>query len=230
VTVRIGILTDIHGDYETMSRVLACLEAQRVDRLVCLGDLVVHGPAPNAVVDWFRQQPEVLVVKGNHDIGATIADEHLDSLHFFSPDSRDNTHAARLALTEENKAYLQALPLEVREAGVCYTHAARGNPFAILRKPETIAKSFDTLDAPLLFTGHTHRTRIHHWPADKTLWCTHHPTETKHWVTELVPEDRYIIHVGCTAQLKYDPHPPVCAVFEPANLRLEFHELPDLRG
>lgn len=228
--MRIGILTDIHGDWETMARVLDRLEAERVDRFICLGDLVVHGPAPNRVVDWFRDRPEVVVVKGNHDIGATIAEEHLEDLYFFSADSRGNTHAARRELSEENKAYLAALPLEVHEGEVCYTHAARGNPFALLRKPETIAKSFATLPGQVLIAGHTHRSRVHHWPADRPFWCTDHPVETGTWIHELQPGDRYIINVGCTAQLKYDPHPPVCAVFEPHNLRLEFHELKDLRG
>ncbi|MEB3198523.1 MAG: metallophosphoesterase family protein [Candidatus Sericytochromatia bacterium] len=227
--MRIGILTDIHGDHETMVRIIDHLETKRVDRLVCLGDLVVHGPAPNRVVDWFRQRPEVTVVKGNHDIGATIAEDQLDRLHFFSPDSRANTEAARRALSDENKAYLTALPLEVHENEVCFTHAARGNPFALLRQPETIARGFDSLNGSILIAGHTHRTRVHHWPATRPLWCTDHPTESGTWVHELVPGDRYIINVGCTAQLKYDPFPPVCAVYEPGNRRLEFHELPDLR-
>jgi len=227
--VRIGILTDIHGDWDTMVRVVDHLEAQGVDRFICLGDLVVHGPSPNRVVDWFRARPEVVVVKGNHDVGATIADEHLEDLYFFSADSRGNTHATRRELSDENKAYLAALPLEVHEGEVCFTHAARGNPFALLRKPETIAHSFETLPGSILIAGHTHRSRVHHWPADKPLWCTDHPVETGTWVHELRPGDRYIINVGCTAQLKYDPHPPVCAVFEPHTLRLEFHELADMR-
>lgn len=227
--MRIGILTDIHGDYDTMLRVLACLEAQRVDRLICLGDLVVHGAAPNQVVDWFRKQKDVRAVKGNHDIGATIAQEKLEDLHFFSPDSRQNTQWTREALSEENRAYLDQLPLEEFEAGVCYTHAAKGNPFAVLRKPETIAGSFRSMNEPIMFTGHAHRTRIHHWPEGKNFWCTYQPTESRQWITEFAPGDRYIVHVGCTAQLKYDPYPPICAVFEPKNLRLEFHELPDLR-
>jgi predicted phosphodiesterase len=227
--VRIGILTDIHGDIDTMRRVLDRLEALRVDRVVCLGDLVVHGPDPNAVVDYFRAHPEIPVVKGNHDIGATIAEHELDSLHFFSPDSRANTMAARSALTDENKAYLATLPMALHEDPVYFTHASPGNPFAILRQPERLAEAFGKLPCPIMIAGHTHRTRVHHWPQDKAVWCSHHPADTRTWVHELVPGDRYIINVGCTAQLKFDMYPPVCAVWEPHNLRLEFSELPDLR-
>lgn len=227
--MRIGILTDIHGDYGTMRRVLDRLESLDVDRLVCLGDLVVHGDAPNEVVDFFRLRPEIPVIKGNHDIGATIDSGGLDGLHFFSPDSRANTLAARASLTDENKAFLAGLPLQLEEGPVCFTHAAIGNPFAILRQPERLAEAFHASPTPIVIAGHTHRTRVHHWPKDRPVWCTDHPAETRRFVHELVPGDRYFINVGCTAQLKFDLFPPICAVFEPNNLRLEFHELPDLR-
>jgi predicted phosphodiesterase len=227
--VRLGILTDIHGDYETMVRVVDRLERLGVDGLVCLGDLVVHGEHPNAVVDWFRERPEVQVVKGNHDIGATIADADLDKLHFFSRDSRANTEAARAALSDENKAYLAHLPLHVEAHDTLFTHATIGNPFALLRLPETIRETFRLMRRDVLIAGHTHRTRVHHWPKGKDVWCTDHPAERREWVYELEPGDRYVVNVGCTAQLKYDAFPPICAVYDPTNRRLEFHELPDLR-
>lgn len=258
---RIGILTDIHGDWTTMQRVLATLEHQRVDRLICLGDLVVHGPQHNEVVDYFRARPEIPVIKGNHDIGATIHDDRLDALRFFSASSRDNTLAARAALSPENKAYLSALPPQRVEGPVLYTHATIvpptdenrahlaglfelaphhphlqqpfiGNPFGLLRHAPAVKDAFDAFPAgtDIVIAGHTHRTRVHHWPAGKAVWCTDHPAETGTWTLELNPGDRYVINVGCTAQLKYDFFPPICAVFEPENLRMEFHQLEDLRG
>lgn len=227
--MRIGILTDIHGDIDTMRRVLERLETLGVDRIVCLGDLVVHGSSHNEVVDFFRGRPDIPVVKGNHDIGATIEDHSLDTLHFFSPASRENTLAARAALSDENKAYLASLPLHWEDGDAYFTHATIGNPFALLRKPATIAETFRMMPVPILIAGHTHRTRVHHWPSGKSVWCTDHPAETGNWVLELNPDDRYIINVGCTAQLKFDIFPPICAVYEPVNRRMEFHELPDLR-
>lgn len=227
--MRLGILTDIHGDYETMQRVLDRLERERVDGLICLGDLVVHGPEHNKVVDFFRERPDIPVVKGNHDIGATIGDDQLDSLHYFSASGRAHTEECRAALTPENRAYLNALPLEVEQHGALFTHATIGNPFTLLRHPSTVAKTFDLLRHDVLFAGHTHRTRVHHWPANKPLWCTDHPAETRNWVHELVPGDRYIVNVGATAQLKYDFFPPICAIYEPDERLVRFVELPDLR-
>lgn len=229
MATRLGILTDIHGDWATMRRILARLEALSVDRILCLGDLVVHGPEPEAVVDWFLAHPEVISLLGNHDIGATIEAERLGEIQFFSRDSYANTLLARQALGPHHKAYLAAMPLDHREGPYTFTHAAMGNPFALLRTPEALAKAFAGLPSPVLIAGHTHRTRVHHWPKGKAQWCSDHPVETGQMVWDFNLQDRYVVNVGCTAQLMYDPHPPVCAVLEPERGRISFHELPDLR-
>lgn len=44
--MRIGIFSDVHGNGVGLDAVLAELEDARVDRLVCLGDLVEGGPQP----------------------------------------------------------------------------------------------------------------------------------------------------------------------------------------
>ena len=227
--MRIGILTDIHSDWDPFCRVVDHLERQGVDRLICLGDLVVHGQAHKSVVDFFRARPDIPVIKGNHDIGVTIPEHQLEHLHFFSEQSRRHTELARTDLSDENKHYLATLPLQLTEHDVLYTHATIGNPFALLRLPETIRDTFVRLTQSVMFAGHTHRTRLHHWPANKAHWCTDHPLETGHHTVELNPADRYIINVGCTAQLKYDPHPPACAVFQPHERLVHFHELHDYR-
>lgn len=259
--MKIGILTDIHGDYETMQRVWAHLEALEVDRFICLGDLVVHGSHHNEVVEHFRARPDVPVILGNHDIGATIDDGRLDGLRFFSQSSKANTLACRAALRPENREFLAQLPTYRLEGPVLYTHATIeppspesvtrmaslygldhpshsaagfvGNPFGLLRHEPAVKQAFEAMPAGIevVIAGHTHRTRVHHWPAGKAVWCTDYPVERGIWdrPLELKRGDRYIINVGCTAQLKYDFFPPVCAVFEPEAGLMWFHQLDDLR-
>ena len=49
--MRIGFLSDIHGNREALDACLAQAERQRVDRIVILGDLVGYGADPVYVVD-----------------------------------------------------------------------------------------------------------------------------------------------------------------------------------
>ena len=48
--MRIGILSDIHGNLPALEAVLANVKKQDLDELYCLGDLVGYGAFPNEVV------------------------------------------------------------------------------------------------------------------------------------------------------------------------------------
>ena len=44
--MRVGIIADIHGNLAALETVLAALATERVDRIVCLGDVAAAGPRP----------------------------------------------------------------------------------------------------------------------------------------------------------------------------------------
>ena len=71
--MRIGFLSDIHGNREALDACLAQVRRQGVDRLVILGDLVGYGADPAWVVDCVRSHVErgALAVMGNHDAAVT---------------------------------------------------------------------------------------------------------------------------------------------------------------
>src|SRR5207253_3035388 len=53
-SMRVAILSDIHGNDVAFEAVMADLEAHPVDRLVCLGDCVQGGPQPAEVMSRLR--------------------------------------------------------------------------------------------------------------------------------------------------------------------------------
>jgi len=48
--VRIAIISDVHGNLVALEAVLADLNAERVDQIVCLGDVATFGPRPREVI------------------------------------------------------------------------------------------------------------------------------------------------------------------------------------
>lgn len=137
--MRIGIISDIHGDYDALMTVLSRLDGyHRVDHVLCAGDLMGRGPDPAAVVRAIRAR-DIPTVRGNHDVGS-------------------------LQLPPEDAAYLRDLPLDWQGSFAGLTvfmcHGKPGNNIWGLYR-DHISKTLlnmmlNTLGADVLITGHTH--------------------------------------------------------------------------
>ena len=67
--MRYAIIADIHGNLEALQAVLADIDAQGVDAIFCLGDVVGYGPNPCECVRLVQERCG-MVLLGNHDQGA----------------------------------------------------------------------------------------------------------------------------------------------------------------
>ncbi len=64
--MRIALISDIHGNLTSFETVLAELEREQVDQIVCLGDVATLGPQPRQVMERLISL-NAQVVLGNHD-------------------------------------------------------------------------------------------------------------------------------------------------------------------
>jgi putative phosphoesterase len=64
--MRIAFISDIHGNFTAFQAVLADVNSQAIDQIVCLGDTVTIGPQPVEVLNTLREL-NCVYVKGNHD-------------------------------------------------------------------------------------------------------------------------------------------------------------------
>ncbi len=62
---RIGVIGDPHGNAEALAAALGDLDKRRIDRLLCVGDLVGYNADPNGVVAELGKS--ALCIAGNHD-------------------------------------------------------------------------------------------------------------------------------------------------------------------
>jgi putative phosphoesterase len=65
--MRIAFISDIHGNFTAFQAVLADINSQSIDQIVCLGDAVTLGPQPLEVLNALREL-KCLYIKGNHDV------------------------------------------------------------------------------------------------------------------------------------------------------------------
>ncbi len=66
--MRTAIISDIHANLEALQAVLAHIDQQKVDQIICLGDIVGYGPNPVECVDLVAKRCEWSLM-GNHDFG-----------------------------------------------------------------------------------------------------------------------------------------------------------------
>jgi diadenosine tetraphosphatase ApaH/serine/threonine PP2A family protein phosphatase len=64
--MKLAIISDIHANLEALEAVLRDIDAEGVDRIYCLGDVVGYGPSPRQVVDRVRDACTG-IVRGNHE-------------------------------------------------------------------------------------------------------------------------------------------------------------------
>jgi predicted phosphodiesterase len=155
--MRLAILSDIHSNLRAWNAVLADIATQRVDRILCLGDLVGYGPSPVEVLESAYRHVHSFVM-GNHD--AVVAGK-------MSPDVF-NDRAKRLILWTRGRIgrrgidFLGRLPLTLAGRGYRCGHANFVHPaaFGYILEPEDAAASWAATGEQLLFIGHTHEPRL----------------------------------------------------------------------
>jgi len=77
--MRIAVFSDIHGNGVALEAVLADIQVQAPDRLVCLGDAIQGGPQPALVVRRLREL-QCPVVMGNADAWLLTGEETGDEV------------------------------------------------------------------------------------------------------------------------------------------------------
>jgi putative phosphoesterase len=157
--MRLGIFSDMHGNYHALDMVLQELTREGVDQLVCLGDVGSLGPEPHRVVERLRaiQCPCVL---GNTDawlLTPPVATE-TDAPVIFEI----NAWCAA-QLTPEDLLYLQALPpvLEMRLDSLdilCYHGSPRSFDDVIsgVTPDADLKEMVSGYSANIFMGGHTH--------------------------------------------------------------------------
>src|SRR3990167_8881294 len=67
--MRYGLISDIHCNLEAFQAVLGVLSKDRVDKYLCIGDVVGYGADPNACIRLVKSLNPAVLIAGNHEWG-----------------------------------------------------------------------------------------------------------------------------------------------------------------
>lgn len=215
--MRYGIFSDVHGNRDALEAVLAALQAESVDQVLCAGDLVGYGAEPEACVARVRAAAPV-VVAGNHDwavVGKFDAD-------WFHPEARAAVTWTTAQLTAATADYLAGLPLLWRDDAVTLAHGSGHEPgrFHYLLTADDAARTIAIQETPVVFVGHTHVPIVFAGEADGTVRWQRGP---RHEIRRGV---RYVVNVGSVGQPR-DHDPSACyGVYDTDARQLAFRRVP----
>src|SRR5574341_1932072 len=152
--MRYLVISDIHANLTAFETVLK--DAGRLgadyDFVWCLGDVVGYGPDPNECVELLRSMPH-LCLAGNHDWAAL---GRLD-VRTFNADARKSVTFTRDALSDENLAYLEALPTTFVLGDYTLAHGSPREPvWEYILDPLIAALNFPAFQTSYCLVGHTH--------------------------------------------------------------------------
>ena len=151
--VLFAVSGDIHGNLEALQAVLADLDEQGVDQVLCVGDVVGYGADPVGCLESVLERCSV-VVSGNHDCAVTGQ----SSLDYFNPYARRALQWTSEHLSPASEQSLTDFPLTAQMNGFALVHSSFFAPerFDYIFAPSQARVSFLKQEVPLAFFGHTH--------------------------------------------------------------------------
>lgn len=192
--MRIGIISDIHGNIDAFRAVLAEFNRRQVDKYIYLGDLIGMGLHPEECVQLVMQLKDKFlgIVHGNHEnylfYGLPLHNHSDPNREVIPQETIDYFKWNHGLLSPESVAFLKSLPdeqtIETDGAKIFLTHypIAEGRKYRKFYYTPSLAECeeiFAGFDADVYLFGHTHCMDEQH--SDKKHYinpgCTGCPSE-----------------------------------------------------
>ena len=152
---RIAIFSDIHGNYNALSKILKDIKKRGIEDIICLGDTICNGPNSKECLNLIIDN-NVNMVLGNYELyvikGDSIDDELEDS-------KRQNIRQVKNELTDKQIEFLNNCKLQIKRGNISFQHFLFNSnkediyPFEEL---DIIGTDKVVLDSDITFIGHEH--------------------------------------------------------------------------
>jgi predicted phosphodiesterase len=159
--MRIALISDIHGNLVSLKAVLADITRERIDQVVCLGDVATLGPQPREVIALLKTLGCPCVM-GNHDsflLNPALIHEYTDA-----PWVVEVVDWCVSQLSRADIDYLQSfqplleIPVGAGSTLLCFHGSPRSSQDLILATTPAaeLDEMLDGHTATIMAGGHTH--------------------------------------------------------------------------
>lgn len=213
--MRYAIFGDIHGNYDALEAVLKYLDKERIDVYLCTGDVVGYGAEPGRCIETVRERC-ITCLAGNHDHAAC---GKLDT-EFFNIFAKQVANWTRQKLTDAERQWLSDLPFVCHFEDFMLAHGSAHSPevFNYITTIFDAELSFECLDKPLLFYGHTH--------IPLAFFDTVPMTYTMDQEVRINPEGKTLVNVGSVGQPRDEDPRASFAIYDSAKQVVQLIRIP----
>jgi predicted phosphodiesterase len=185
--MKYAFVSDIHANIQAWKKVYEDIQANEVDRVISLGDVVGYGPNPREIIKEINTKVDAFVL-GNHD--AAVCGKIEKSL--FNDEARLVLDWTSKQLKDEDRQFLGTFPLTLLGDGFRCAHGEFTNPanFDYVLDAEGALASWKAVPENLLIVGHTHE------PALYVLGNSGTPRSVEPQDFVMDPGKRYFVNIG----------------------------------
>lgn len=162
--MRVGIISDIHGNFQALESVMEDMKQKKCEKVLCLGDLAMAGPQPRLVIDFVSKQADWEVIQGNTDkLIAEFSPKVFEDIKAKFPLMANALVDDVYFIEEDKKDYLRNLlpqkRLEIEGVKILLVHGSprRNNEDILPDMPiKTVEEMISGVEDDVIFCGHTH--------------------------------------------------------------------------
>ena len=216
--MKILVLSDIHANLTALEAILSA--AGGFNAAWCLGDLVGYGPDGNECVQRIRNLPNLLCIKGNHDLAICGGAD----LSVFNQEAARAVLVSQQMMSSETINFLTNLPEMITTDLVTLAHGSPRNPIWEYTLDNSVAaENFRQFNTQLAFVGHTHLPL--RFTADEEENGSVQrdyilPGKTHHLIC------RAILNPGSVGQPRDNDPRASFGLFDPVEMTWEIHRVP----
>ena len=157
--MKLGLISDVHGDIVALELAWAHLTVLGADRIVCAGDLVGYGPFPDKAVA-FLSEHGIASVRGNHDRWAIEREAGLPGI----PSTFGGGKPTRETV-EALQSWSDHLLVEDGPRIGTIVHGSPGDDMDFVthktHPPDLLDRWLVEMGVQLLVVGHTHKPMLY---------------------------------------------------------------------
>lgn len=198
--MKYGIFSDIHSNIEALDVVLKEIQKEKVDEIICCGDIVGYNANPEECVSRIVSLG-IRSVMGNHDMALVEPTED----RYFNHYGLAAIKWQRSQVTQSNQKFIKELPSKIKvtepnlhdDFQVTHGSLDPQAPFEYIASPLEALRMSELMLKKICFIGHSHISGIFTIsPNDKVEYFR---ASHGHEVS-IDPKEKYIINVGSVGQ------------------------------